>query len=68
VPLFFPNTDLSGTPNTAAYMLRCAERPAFADAFGQGHADTVKNKARAWLAAGGAKARGPQDVIKKMFG
>lgn len=67
VPVFFPNTDLSGTPNTAAYMLRCAERPAFADAFGQGHADTVKAKAQAWLARG-AKGGGPQEMMKKMFG
>jgi hypothetical protein len=58
VPLFFPDVDLSGTPNTAAFMLRCAERPAFAAAFGQGLADTVKAKAQAWL-AGGAKAGWP---------
>lgn len=29
VPLFFPNADLSATPNIARYMQRCAERPAF---------------------------------------
>ena len=37
VPIFHRNADLSATPNTAKYMLRCAERPAFAEAFGEGH-------------------------------
>ena len=57
VPIFFGNADLSGTPNIARYMSRCAERPAFSKAFGPGHAGLVKDKAEGWLAAkGGAGA------------
>ena len=41
VPLFFKGVDVRGTPNICAYMRRCAERPAFAAAFGAGHADAV---------------------------
>lgn len=67
VPIFFPDTDLSATPNTAAYMLRCAERPAYAAAFGQGHTDAVKSKAAAALARGGSGGGGPQDMLKKLF-
>jgi len=48
VPLFFPNADLTATPNTVDYMLRCAERPAFAQAFGEQHASLVKAKASKW--------------------
>jgi len=42
IPLFFGTLDLGSRPNIAAYMKRCAERPAFKEAFGQGHADAVK--------------------------
>lgn len=43
VPLFFPDVDLSKTPNIARYMLKCSERPAFATAFGAGHALAVQS-------------------------
>ena len=41
VPIFFGNANLGATPNIVAYMKRCAERPAFAKAFGGGHAQAV---------------------------
>lgn len=41
VPVFFPQTNLSATPNIARYMKRCAERPAFSKAFGAQHAQGV---------------------------
>ena len=40
VPLFFPSVRLN-SPNIVNYMRRCAERPAFAKAFGAGHANAV---------------------------
>lgn len=52
VPIFFPKADLSQTPNIVAYMRRCAERPAFAEAFGDGHADLVRRKADEWSESG----------------
>merc|ERR1740138_2030632 len=48
VPIFFPQADLSSTPATAEYMRRCARRPAFAAAFGDGHAALVKEKSDGW--------------------
>ena len=65
-PLFFPNADLSKTPNIAAYMKRCAERPAFAKAFGQQHQGLVLSKCSAWLESGGA-AGSPADMLKGLF-
>ena len=41
VPLFFPNVQLGANPNVVRYMQRCAERPAYAKAFGDGHRDAV---------------------------
>lgn len=41
VPLFFPRVALGVAPNVDAYMKRCAERPAFAAAFGAQHAAAV---------------------------
>jgi glutathione S-transferase len=41
VPVFFRSANPSRRPNIVKYMQRCAERPAFAEAFGQGHADAV---------------------------
>lgn len=41
VPVFFGRVDLRRRPNVAAYMKRCAERPAFVKAFGQEHATGV---------------------------
>jgi glutathione S-transferase/alpha,alpha-trehalase len=58
VPVFFNGVNLNGTPNIMAYMRRCAERPAFATAFGDGHAAAVL----AATAPGGAAAPG------KLFG
>ena len=69
VPLFFPQADLSGTPNIAKYMLKCAQRPAFKEAFGEGHAGAVVQKAEGWLSkgsGGGAAAGGPGDFLKKL--
>ena len=70
VPIFFPSADLSGTPAIAKYMQRCAERPTFAKAFGAGHADLVKSKTTAWLAAGPAASGGggPADMLKSLLG
>ena len=74
VPVFFPNADLSKTPAIAAYMLRCAQRPAFAQAFGEDHTELVQSKAEEWLDApaavggGGNGGGGPVDMFKKMFG
>jgi len=66
VPIFFPNADLSGTPSIAKYMQRCAERPAFAQAFGDGHANLVREKAAGWLSSPKAAA-GPADLLGKLF-
>jgi len=41
VPVFFPKTNLSATPNIAKYMKRCAERPTFLKAFGEQHTQAV---------------------------
>lgn len=49
VPVFFPNTRPTMRPNIVAYMKRCAERPAFAEAFGDDHAQLVIQKAAQWL-------------------
>jgi len=49
VPIFFQNADLSRTRNIAAYMQRCAGRPAFVEAFGEQHAALVQAKTSAWL-------------------
>ena len=67
VPIFFPSADLSATPNIARYMARCAERPAFAAAFGDQHAGLVRSKVEGWLSSEGGSA-GPADGLKKMFG
>lgn len=69
VPIFFPQADLSRTPSIAAYMQRCAARPAFGKAFGPGHADLVAQKTSGWLAnPAGAAAAGPADMLKKLLG
>ncbi|CAE8627398.1 unnamed protein product, partial [Polarella glacialis] len=44
VPVFFGGQNMSRRPNVAAYMKRCASRPAFVKAFGQGHAEAVMTK------------------------
>ena len=48
VPVFFPSVDMSSRPSVSKYMLRMAEREAFAKAFGTEHADMVKKKAASW--------------------
>jgi len=59
VPIFHRGADLSKTPNTVQYMLRCAERPAFGEAFGAQHQALVVAKCNEWLSAGaGAGASG----------
>jgi len=69
VPVFFPAADLSRTPAIAEYMRRCASRPAFAAAFGEGHANLVVQKASGWLdSSPAAESTGPADMLKKMFG
>jgi len=60
VPLFFPDADLSASPNIASYMARCAEREAFVQAFGPQHAGLVKSKAEGWLSA---KSGGAPDLF-----
>ncbi|KAL1523734.1 hypothetical protein AB1Y20_018663 [Prymnesium parvum] len=49
VPIFFPDADLSATPNIVRYMQRCSERPAFSKAFGVQHTALVKTKTAQWL-------------------
>ena len=70
VPIFFPQADLSRSPNIVKYMQRCAARPAFAKAFGEGHANLVAEKTKGWLSApaAAAPAGGPADFLKKMMG
>mmetsp|Transcript_129736 Transcript_129736/g.250216 ORF Transcript_129736/g.250216 Transcript_129736/m.250216 type:complete len:291 (+) Transcript_129736:88-960(+) len=61
VPIFFPDANLGATPAIAKYMQRCAERPGFAQAFGDGHAQLVKAKVAEWLStppAGGGGGLG----------
>jgi len=41
IPVFFGQVSLQSKPNIAAYMKRCAARPAFAKAFGAKHAQAV---------------------------
>lgn len=54
IPVFF-NYDLSSRPNIVRYMVRCAERPAFAAAFGTEHAQKVVQSGASWLKGGGKK-------------
>ncbi|KAH8057756.1 glutathione S-transferase [Aureococcus anophagefferens] len=58
VPLFFPSVNLGNTPNVCRYMKRCAERPAFAAAFGDAHSAAVLK----------AVDRAAQGGDKKLFG
>ena len=49
VPIFFGSVrKLPNRPNIGKYMIRCASRPAFVKAFGEGHANQVKTKAAEW--------------------
>lgn len=52
VPIFHRSANLAATPNTVKYMARCAARPAFGEAFGEGHQQLVLSKTAEWLAAG----------------
>lgn len=51
VPVFFSNVKPTSRPNILKYMTRCASRPAFAEAFGEGHQNMVQEKVKTWLAA-----------------
>jgi len=69
VPIFFPNADLSRTPEIAQYMRRCAARPAFASAFGAQHAGLIEAKTSAWLSNPSAPPpAGPADLFKQLLG
>jgi len=69
VPIFFPNADLSRTPAIAAYMARCAQRPAFARAFGEQHAGLVLAKTADWLKnPSSSSTGGPAEMLKKFLG
>ena len=49
VPVFFGSVrKLPNRPNIGKYMIRCAQRPAYARAFGEGHANQVIQKAADW--------------------
>eukprot|EP00322_Chrysochromulina_rotalis_P012187 CAMPEP_0115849034 /NCGR_PEP_ID=MMETSP0287-20121206/11239_1 /TAXON_ID=412157 /ORGANISM="Chrysochromulina rotalis, Strain UIO044" /LENGTH=254 /DNA_ID=CAMNT_0003302985 /DNA_START=11 /DNA_END=775 /DNA_ORIENTATION=- len=67
VPIFFPQANLGATPAIAKYMQRCAQRPAFARAFGEQHAGLVQSKTEEWLSSGGGGS-GPTDMLKSLFG
>lgn len=58
VPVFFPNVNPGSRPNICSYMLRCAERTAFSEAFGAGHAGMIREKAPAWLQSGSSSSGG----------
>ena len=50
VPIFFGSVrKLPNRPNIGKYMIRCAQRPAYAKAFGEGHANQVISKATEWM-------------------
>mmetsp|Transcript_7458 Transcript_7458/g.16345 ORF Transcript_7458/g.16345 Transcript_7458/m.16345 type:complete len:259 (-) Transcript_7458:311-1087(-) len=66
VPVFFPNANLSRSTHIAAYMLRCASRPAFGRAFGEQHAALVQAKARAWLEQPNTAGGAPGPFWKKL--
>ena len=66
VPIFHGSADLSGTPNTCKYMLRCAERPAFGEAFGDQHQQLVIKKANEWLAKGAGGGGGGGSFLDKL--
>jgi glutathione S-transferase/alpha,alpha-trehalase len=67
VPIFFPQANLGATPSIAKYMKRCAERPAFAKAFGDGHANLVKQKVDEWLSSSSDAGSNPLDKLKDMM-
>mmetsp|Transcript_18363 Transcript_18363/g.18450 ORF Transcript_18363/g.18450 Transcript_18363/m.18450 type:complete len:241 (+) Transcript_18363:61-783(+) len=52
VPIFFRGVNPSFRPNIVKYMQRCADRPAFAAAFGDDHVEVVKSNCIKWLNAG----------------
>ena len=50
VPVFFGNVrKLPNRPSIAKYMVNCANRPAFAKAFGDDHARLVSQKVPTWV-------------------
>ena len=66
VPIFFRNVSPIKRPNICRYMLRCAERPAYADAFGQDHAQLVITQTKSWLDA--SNSNGGKGTPNKLFG
>ena len=66
VPIFFRNVSPVNRPNICRYMLRCAERPAFAEAFGQDHAQLVIAQTKSWLDT--SSGSDGTEKPKKIFG
>ena len=66
MPIFHRGADLSATPNTCAYMLRCASMPSFGEAFGEGHQQLVIDMATQWLQSD-SSGRGGGSFLDKMF-
>jgi glutathione S-transferase len=53
VPVFFGGAIRklpSSRANLGKYMIRCAQRPAFAKAFGKDHTDLILQKVPTWIA------------------
>ena len=48
IPVFF-RVNLTSRPNIVKYMARCASRPAFREAFGNEHADSILTQSKSWL-------------------
>jgi glutathione S-transferase len=48
VPVFFQDVNPANRQAMVRYMERCANRPKFAEAFGEEHASLVKKKAKQW--------------------
>ena len=57
VPIFFRGISKLSRTNVGKYMIRCAERPAYAKAFGDDHAALIKAKVPGWI-GGESKAGG----------
>ena len=63
VPVFFGGADLSLRPNICQYMARNAGRPAFAEAFGDDHADLVLKKCEGWTSASPSGGGGKKSIF-----
>jgi glutathione S-transferase/alpha,alpha-trehalase len=51
VPVFFRSVNPVDRPNIVKYMERCAQRPAFAKAFGDDHTNLVLSKTKTWTSS-----------------